>query len=122
MQCCGKDSPRYAIDTDIIPVVDVGGTHQKMTSRQVFKAMGLTGTPAATDLHYYASGGWQKLGSHENAWHIFYVIEGQGEYQVGDETYKIRKGSVVYVPPGAQHAVKNTGEGELAMLFVAGRA
>jgi len=121
MSDCDKESARYAIATDTVPVVDVGGTHQNMTSRQVFKAMGLKGTPVGCDLHYYAPGGWQKLSAHENGWHVFYVLDGQGEYQVGDEKYGISKGSVVYVPPGKMHAVKNTGVGELALLFVAGR-
>jgi len=119
--CCEK-SAKFAIDTDTIPEVDVsGGSHNNMTSRQIFKAMGLKDTPAGSDLHYYPKGGWQKLMAHENIWHILFIVEGQGEYQVGEETYKVKKNSLVYVPPGAMHAVKNTGDGTLTLLFVAGK-
>ena len=47
---------------------------------------------------------------------IYYVLEGQGLMQVGEQTGQVGVGDAVAIPPGAVHQVTNTGPGELKFL------
>ena len=49
---------------------------------------------------------------------LFYVLEGQGVVQVGDEKVEARAGDMVFVPRWAFHQSRNTGEGELRLLAI----
>jgi uncharacterized cupin superfamily protein len=52
---------------------------------------------------------------------MMFVIEGTGEVHIGAETYPIRKGDFVALPPGGKetaHQVMNTGTVELKFLAV----
>jgi mannose-6-phosphate isomerase-like protein (cupin superfamily) len=46
----------------------------------------------------------------------FYVLEGEFEFSKGDDTVKAGAGSLVYVPKGTLHGVRNVGEGEGRLL------
>ena len=46
------------------------------------------------------------------------VLRGSGEMTVDGETRPIEAGELVYMPPDKPHALVNTGEGELHMMFV----
>lgn len=47
---------------------------------------------------------------------FYYVIEGEGCFQVGDEFATAGAGEVVWAPAGAVHGVANQGEGRLTLL------
>lgn len=50
---------------------------------------------------------------------MIFVIEGEGEYRFGPETYKVRAGDLVAAPPGGAdraHQMKNTGDKSLRYL------
>jgi quercetin dioxygenase-like cupin family protein len=53
---------------------------------------------AGADLHFH------KLQSDS-----FYVLEGELEFRVGDETVRGAAGTYVLAPPGVNHAFRNTG-------------
>jgi mannose-6-phosphate isomerase-like protein (cupin superfamily) len=46
----------------------------------------------------------------------FYVLEGEFEFSKGDDTVKAGAGSLVYVPKGTLHGLRNVGEGEGRLL------
>ena len=46
----------------------------------------------------------------------FYVIEGEYEFLIGEETLRVGAGSLLYVPKGTLHTHKNVGEGVGRML------
>ncbi len=46
---------------------------------------------------------------HPDAEEVFYVIAGQGEFQLGDERHVVGPGDCVYLPPNVYHALRNTG-------------
>lgn len=48
---------------------------------------------------------------------IYYILTGQGEMRVGEETQPVRPGDAIAIPPGAVHQIKNTGPGELRFLY-----
>ncbi len=45
---------------------------------------------------------------HEKSEEVYYVVYGQGKLSLGDSTYNIRKGSVIYVPTKTIHGLENT--------------
>ena len=55
---------------------------------------------------------------HSHADHVdsFYVLEGEAEFVMGDETVRLGPGSYVAAPIGVVHGFRNVGDGELRML------
>jgi mannose-6-phosphate isomerase-like protein (cupin superfamily) len=56
--------------------------------------------------------------SHRDHVDSFYVLEGEAEFVLGDETVRVGPGSYVAAPVGAVHGFRNVGDGELRMLNV----
>lgn len=55
---------------------------------------------------------------HHTHWfeHQNYVIEGVGTVTIGDQTYPIRAGDVIFVPGDSVHQYRNTGQSPLKFL------
>jgi mannose-6-phosphate isomerase-like protein (cupin superfamily) len=49
---------------------------------------------------------------------VYYILAGKGEMQIDAEKSDIKAGQVVYIPPGAVQAVKNTGAEELMFICI----
>ena len=49
---------------------------------------------------------------------IYYFLDGEGLVSIDGVEYRVRKGSVVYVPGNAWHASRNTGSETLRLLYV----
>ncbi len=52
---------------------------------------------------------------------MFFVLDGEGEVRIGDETHPIRAGDFIACPPGGKdraHQIANTGSTELRYLAV----
>jgi mannose-6-phosphate isomerase-like protein (cupin superfamily) len=64
------------------------------------------------------SGVEQTLHSDEEAEQVYVVVRGQGRMSVAGDTGEIAEGDLVLVPPATDHAIANTGEGELACVSV----
>jgi mannose-6-phosphate isomerase-like protein (cupin superfamily) len=56
--------------------------------------------------------------SHTDHVDSFYLLEGEAEFVMGDETVRVGPGSYVAAPIGVVHGFRNAGEGELRMLNV----
>jgi len=52
---------------------------------------------------------------------IYYVIAGRAQFQLGDDTYSVQAGSVIFVPAGAVHHFFSISE-ELTILVIFGPA
>jgi len=48
---------------------------------------------------------------------FWYILEGEFLFKVGDETFKAKKGDVVFGPRRVPHAFAKTGEGEARLLM-----
>lgn len=68
------------------------------------------------DLYGLEPGQSQKAHVHEDADKVYYVVEGEGLFQVGKEQQPLRTGSVVFAKAGEEHGVTNSGTGRLALL------
>jgi mannose-6-phosphate isomerase-like protein (cupin superfamily) len=74
------------------------------------------GEPAA--FHY------MRISDSRKHWHAktteyYFVAEGEGEMELDDETIPIRKGDLVFVPPGTRHTSRPAPGAELHILIVA---
>ena len=56
---------------------------------------------------------------HMHAGHdkMYYIQQGVGHFRVGDETFDVQPGDVVWAPADTLHAVDNTGDQPLIMLI-----
>lgn len=55
--------------------------------------------------------------AHEGEIESFFVSRGEGEVQVGKEKKSLREGSMIFIPAGAEHRLKNTGAEEMELIF-----
>jgi len=46
------------------------------------------------------------------------VLEGEGLMEIGDETRLVRRHDVIYLPPGVEHSINNTGVQDLIFIVV----
>ena len=49
---------------------------------------------------------------------LYHVVEGRGEFSVGDAHQTLERGGFVFAPAGVAHGVKNLGPGRLLVLVV----
>lgn len=71
----------------------------------------------SVDLVRVAPGGFSA--SHVDASrHAFYILQGEGTVLIGDKTWQVRPGSVVKIPPGVAHEVRNPGSVPFVFLAV----
>lgn len=50
--------------------------------------------------------------------HEQYVLRGSATITIGDETYHVKAGDVVFIPEGAVHSYQNTGEEPFEFLCI----
>lgn len=82
-------------------------------------------TPDVTGVESFSAGAVQlepgeghERHSHPESDEILYVVRGEGEQTVGDETRDIEAGEMVAVPRGVEHGTVNTGWEPLVLLAV----
>jgi oxalate decarboxylase/phosphoglucose isomerase-like protein (cupin superfamily) len=56
--------------------------------------------------------------THPESDEILYVVRGEGQQEVADETRDVSAGELVYVPQGVEHGTVNTGWEPLVLLAV----
>lgn len=56
--------------------------------------------------------------THPDSDEILYVLRGEGEQEIADETKEISAGEMVFVPEGVEHGTVNTGWEPLLLLAV----
>lgn len=49
---------------------------------------------------------------------IYHVLEGEGLMQIGKERRVVRRHDVIFIPPGIEHAIRNTGLTDLVFIVV----
>ena len=58
----------------------------------------------------------QKVHAHEGADKIYYVLEGKGNFTIGDEQRVAKQGMLIVAPAGISHGVTNNGHERLSLL------
>jgi quercetin dioxygenase-like cupin family protein len=71
-----------------------------------------------TDVYCLEPGQEQRVHSHVGEAKMYYVIEGQGEFTVGDRTQSMGPGHFACAAAGIPHGVANRSVGRLTVLVV----
>jgi len=58
---------------------------------------------AAAEVYHIDVNGSARRHLHKSTNEIYYILEGEGELELGDDTVPLRPGVVVYVPQGTWH-------------------
>ncbi len=61
-------------------------------------------------------GSMQAVHGHPDNEQVYVIVRGRGVMQVGDEMEEVREGTLVFIPPGAAHAIKNTADERLVFV------
>ena len=69
-------------------------------------------------LNCFEPGQVQKVHAHPGADKLYWVIEGKGEFSVGEEKRTLGPSEMLYVPENLPHGVSNTGSGRLVVAIV----
>jgi len=49
---------------------------------------------------------------------IYHVLEGEGLMTIGAKNHVVRKHDVIFLPPGVEHAIENSGLADLVFLVI----
>ena len=79
--------------------------HRNSSIRQQSLAEARLAPGAATTPHHHAV-----------TEEIYYILVGEAEMSLGDETRDVRPGDAIAIPPGQRHTIQNTGAEELVFL------
>jgi len=59
-----------------------------------------------------------KLHKHQVQEQIYHVLDGEGLMEIGGKRQVVRRHDVIYLPPGAEHSIQNSGLVDLVFLVV----
>ncbi len=68
------------------------------------------------DLYCFEPGQSQAVHSHEGSDKIYFVMEGRGLFQIGEEERELGKDEIALAASGLKHGVKNIGQDQLVLL------
>ncbi|RMF87380.1 MAG: cupin domain-containing protein [Nitrospinota bacterium] len=90
---------------------------QKRFAPEKFQKVNLFDSPRMfCDLYCFEPGQEQKLHLHAHSDKIYYVLEGEGLFRIGEEEKVLSAGMATMAPPGVEHGVRNTGRERLTLL------
>ncbi|MBX9827223.1 MAG: cupin domain-containing protein [Xanthobacteraceae bacterium] len=58
-----------------------------------------------------------RLHMHTKSFQVCYVVDGSGEFQLGDEVFHVKKGACVNLPPGVPHKVGSKEGMRMLMVY-----
>jgi quercetin dioxygenase-like cupin family protein len=97
---------------DVEPIPLPGGSW----SRMVLNDKSLSGNTASLGYSVFTPGCVTAMVSHETE-EVAYVLSGSGELRLDGESVPFAAGQGLFVPPGVWHAVANTGQEDVVMVF-----
>jgi quercetin dioxygenase-like cupin family protein len=97
---------------DVEPIPLPGGSW----SRMVLNQKSLQGNSASLGYSVFTPGCVTAMVSHETE-EVAYVLSGSGELRLDGESVPFAAGQGLFVPAGTWHAVANTGEEDVIMVF-----
>jgi quercetin dioxygenase-like cupin family protein len=102
---------RVALD-DVDPIELPGGSW----SRMLITDVSVAGNASSLGYSVFAPGSVVGPVAHEVE-EVAYVVSGTGELQLEDGVFPFRAGQALHIPAGVWHAVANTGERDVVMVF-----
>lgn len=90
--------------------------HTGAAAEKFFKSTLAESPRLLLGLNCLEPGQTQAAHTHADQDKFYFVIEGEGEFTVGDETRRAGPGVSVWAPAGATHGVTNRGDVRLVLL------
>ena len=72
------------------------------------------------DVYGLEPGQSQKLHAHAAATKFYFVLEGKGVFQIGEQRRELGPGELAWSAPGEEHGVENLSDQRLRLLVVMG--
>jgi quercetin dioxygenase-like cupin family protein len=90
--------------------------HTGFNAEKFFKSTLFQSSRLLLGLNCLEPGQTQPTHTHADQDKFYFVIEGQGEFVVADETYQAGPGMAIWAPAGVPHGVTNRGDTRLVLL------
>ncbi len=90
--------------------------HAASQPEKLHKATLWPGANLTVGLNCLEPGQVQKVHAHADADKMYFVLEGEGDFTIGDEQRNVAAGIVVAAPAGIPHGVANNGNERLSLL------
>jgi mannose-6-phosphate isomerase-like protein (cupin superfamily) len=96
------------------PPAHLGGAYSKMLVRP---------EPSKSELIDYRISVYQPKAyvaphKHKVQEQVYHILEGEGLMEINGERQVVRKDAVIFIPPGVEHAIYNTGMSDLRFIVV----
>jgi quercetin dioxygenase-like cupin family protein len=105
-----------AVTTVRLDAVDPIELPQGSWSRMLVTAGRVDGNASSLGYSVFTPGTVLQPVKHETE-EVAYVVAGSGELRLDDGAVPFRQGDAVHIPAGVWHAVANTGEEDVVMVF-----
>jgi quercetin dioxygenase-like cupin family protein len=92
------------------------GQHTGAKPDKFFKSTLFESKNLLLGLNCLEPGQTQHTHTHEGQDKFYFVVEGEGDFSVGEASRRAGPGSVVWAPAGAGHGVTNASESRLVLL------
>ncbi len=92
-------------------------SHAVFSEAKMGKATLVRGTQMMVGLNAFEPGQSHARHVHEGADKIYLVLEGQGEFEVADQSRVLGVGSLIVAPAGVSHGVTNSGPDRLVVMM-----
>jgi quercetin dioxygenase-like cupin family protein len=102
-----------AVALDDVPVIELPNGSW---SRMVVTDQSVSGNGASLGYSVFTPGTATAPVSHETE-EVAYVLSGSGELRLDDGAVQFKAGDGLFIPAGVWHAVVNTGDEDVAMVF-----
>ena len=86
---------------------------QKMTKSTLAK-----GDSLFAGLNSFEAGQEHALHAHAGQDKLYFILEGSGTVQVGEETQLLAAGDAAFAPSGVMHSLRNPGPGRLVVMAI----
>jgi len=90
--------------------------HADSNSKKFFKATLFQSPRILLGLNCLEPKQAQAVHTHDDQDKFYFVVAGEGEFQVGEEVQSAGPGITVWAPAGAEHGVTNRGSERLVLL------
>jgi quercetin dioxygenase-like cupin family protein len=108
----GRETVKTVSLEDVEPIPLPGGSW----SRMVLNGKSLEGNSSSLGYSVFTPGCVTAMVAHKTE-EVAYVLAGTGELRLDGESVPFAAGQGLFVPPGVWHAVANTGEENVVMVF-----
>lgn len=75
-------------------------------------------TPLTVAMVQYPPGARGPFHSHRKTTEIYFVLSGELTPTVGGKQYRVKRGQLIYIPPGKEHRAANRGRGACRFLTI----